>query len=130
MADFDEFRTKYIYDCPNCNAHIEAFRDCGQLSPCKCGANLHLTEVKEPTKHVEFNGKSYTAIHTFKPYFDVTLAKEVTSEREIKEYCAKNDCVYAGDKELSQQCEQNRRENAIKADREFTKNLTERLMSI
>ena len=129
MADFDEYRKKWKYKCPSCGIEITAFRNCGKISPCKCGGNLNLIDIIEP-KHIEYNGNTYTAIHTFKPYFDVTLAKEVTSKKEIKEYCARNDCVYAGDKELSQQCEQNRRENAIKADREFTKNLTERLMSI
>jgi hypothetical protein len=69
-------------------------------------------------------------IQTFKPYFDVTLGREVQSKREIREYCKRNDMVYAGDSELTQQCEQNKRDNAIKQDRLFEKNLTERLMSI
>lgn len=66
--------------------------------------------------------------HVFQPYFDVTLAREVQSEREIKEYCAANDCVYAGDKELSQQCEQNKKEQEAKASQQFRDNLTSRLM--
>ena len=130
MADFDEYRTKWIYDCPNCKAHVIAFRDCGKVSPCKCGSNLNLTEVAEPKKHVEYNGNYVTAVHTFKPYFDVTLAREVQSEREIKEYCARNDCVYAGDKELTQQCEQNKRRNEERRDKEFCNKLTESLMSL
>lgn len=130
MADFDEFRTKYIYECPSCQAHIVAYRDCGKVSPCRCGGNLNLSEVIEPTKHVEYDGGNYTAVHTFKPYFDVTLGKEVTSKREITEYCKKNNCIYAGDKEISQQCAQNKRENLQKFNQEFKKNLTERLMSI
>ena len=90
---------------------------------------MTLINVIEP-KHIEYDGKSYTAVHTFKPYFDVTLGKEVTSEREIKEYCAKNNCIYAGDKEISQQCAQNKRENEAKFNREFKENLTKKLMSI
>ena len=66
----------------------------------------------------------------FKPYFDVTLAKEVSSKHEINEYCKRNDMVYAGDKELTQQCEQNKRENAVKQDNAFEKSLTEKLMGI
>jgi len=66
--------------------------------------------------------------HVFQPYFDVTLAREVQSEREIKEYCAENDCVYAGDKELSQQCEQNKKEQEAKASQQFRDNLTSKLM--
>lgn len=130
MADFDEFRTKYIYDCPSCKAHIIAFRACGKTSPCRCGANLNLIEVIEPTKHVEYDGNYITAVHTFKPYFDYTLGREVQSEREIKEYCAKNNCVYAGDKELTQQAAENKKYNAEKQRREFKEGLTKKLMEI
>ena len=69
-------------------------------------------------------------VHVFKPYFDVTLGKVVESKKEIREYCAKNDCVYAGDKELTQQCEQNKRENEIKREQAFEKNLTESLLRV
>ena len=130
MADFDEYRTKYIYDCPNCNAHIVAFRDCGKSSPCRCGSNLHLTEVIEPEKHIEYDGDNYTAVHTFKPYFDYTLGKEVTSRKEITDYCKKNNCVYAGDKEISQQCAQNKSRNEAKFKADFRNNLVEKLMSL
>ena len=129
MADFDEYRQKWIYSCPKCGTQVTAFRDCGKISPCRCGANLQLVEVIEG-KHVEYNGNNYTAVHTFKPYFDYTLGKEITSEREIKEYCAKNNCIYAGDKELTQQCAQNKRRNEENFNKEFRKNLTEKLMSI
>lgn len=64
----------------------------------------------------------------FKPYFDVTLAKEVQSKHEINEYCKRNNMVYAGDKELTQQCLQNKAENAQKQEKSFEKNLTEKLM--
>lgn len=69
-------------------------------------------------------------VHTFKPYFDVTLGKEVSSKHEINEYCKRNDMVYAGDKELTQQCEQNKRENVMRHERAFERGLTERLMGI
>lgn len=129
MADFDEYRKRWVYSCPSCETEITAFRDCGAVTPCRCGGNLTLINVIEP-KHIEYDGKSYTNIHTFKPYFDVTLGREITSEREIKEYCAKNNCIYAGDKELTQQCAQNKRDNEAKFNREFKKNLTEKLMSL
>lgn len=64
---------------------------------------------------------------SFKPYFDVTMGKEVTSRKEIDEYCKRNDMVYAGDKELSQQCAQNRQDNAVKQDKAFADNLAEKL---
>ena len=64
----------------------------------------------------------------FKPYFDVTLGKEVSSKHEIDEYCKRNNKVYAGDKELAQQCEQNKRENEIKSDNKFVKGLEEKLL--
>ena len=38
--------------------------------------------------------------------------------------------VYAGDKELSQQCEQNKRDNAIKQDRAFAENLAKKLAEV
>ena len=66
-------------------------------------------------------------IQTFKPYFDVTMGKEVTSKHEINEYCKHNNMVYAGDKELTQQCAQNKRENAIKQDKAFVEGLAEKL---
>ena len=66
----------------------------------------------------------------FKPYFDVTLGKVVESKHEINEYCKRNDMVYAGDRELTQQCKQNKRENEQKQDRAFVAGLTEKLMGI
>ena len=75
-------------------------------------------------------GKGYVSVHTFKPYFDVTMGREVQSKREIREYCKQNGMVYAGDRELTQQCAQNKRYNEIKQDRAFEKNLTEKLMGI
>ena len=129
MADFDEYRKRWVYKCPSCETEITAFRDCGTVTPCRCGADMTLINVIEP-KHIEYEGKSYTAVHTFKPYFDVTLGKEITSEREIKEYCAKNNCIYTGDKEISQQCKQNKQYNEAKLKKEFRENLTEKLMSL
>lgn len=131
MGSFDEYRKRWIYECPTCGLKVTAFRDCGQTSPCtiKCGGTHHLVEIIEP-KHIEYDGESYTNIQTFKPYFDVTLGKEVSSMREIKDFCSRNDMVYAGDKELSQQCEQNKRENAIKQDRAFVNGLEKKLMGI
>lgn len=129
MADFDEYRKQWIYHCPNCNNQITAFRDCGELTPCRCGGNFKLVNVIEP-KHIEYNGESITNIHTFKPYFDYTLGKVIESKSEITEYCKKNNCIYAGDKELSQECNKNKKYNREKADKEFRKNLTEKLMQI
>lgn len=126
MGSFDEYRRRWVYRCPQCNAEITAFRDCGEISPCVCGGNMKLVSIIEP-KHIEYDGESQVAVHTFKPYFDVTMGKEVSSRHEISEYCKRNDMVYAGDKELSQQCAQNKRDNAIKQDREFVKGLEEKL---
>lgn len=67
------------------------------------------------------------SVNTFKPYYDVTMGREVTSKHEIDEYCKRNDMVYAGDKELTQQCEQNKRENALKQDAAFISGLQEKL---
>lgn len=66
-------------------------------------------------------------VHTFKPYFDVTLGKIVESKREISEYCKRNDMIYAGDKELTQQCEQNKKEQQIKSERRFNDGLIKEL---
>lgn len=74
--------------------------------------------------------KCSVAAHVFQPYFDYTLGREVQSEREIKEYCAANNCVYAGDKELTQQAQQNKKENIEKQEREFKEGLTQKLMEI
>ena len=87
-------------------------------------ANTTCDEVFKP---LDRKPKFNINIQTFKPYFDVTLGKTVESKREITEYCKRNDMVYAGDKELTQQCEQNKRENAIKQDKAFEKNLAEKL---
>lgn len=66
----------------------------------------------------------------FKPYFDVTLGKEVSSKREIDEYCKRNDMVYAGDKELSQQCKQNKAENEQKQNDAFNEGLKKELSRV
>ena len=129
MGNFDEYRKRWVYDCTACGEKTMAFRDCGQMFVCRCGGNQLLKEVIEP-KHIEYEGESNINVHTFKPYFDVTLGKEVSSKHEINEYCKRNDMVYAGDKELTQQCEQNKRENAERQERAFERGLTERLMGI
>lgn len=81
-------------------------------------------------KKFERKTKFNANIQTFKPYFDVTMGKEVTSKHEINEYCKRNDMVYAGDKELTQQCAQNKRDNAAKSDAAFINGLTEKLGKI
>jgi uncharacterized metal-binding protein len=78
-------------------------------------------------KKFERKQKFNVNIQTFKPYFDVTMGKEVTSKHEINEYCKRNDMVYAGDKELTQQCAQNKKDTQIKQDRAFVEGLAERL---
>mgnify|MGYP006923264181 CR=1 FL=1 len=60
----------------------------------------------------------------------MTLGHEVSSKREINEYCKRNDMVYAGDKELTQQCAQNKRENEIKQDKAFSEGLAKELGKI
>lgn len=67
-------------------------------------------------------------ISTFKPYFDVTMGKEVTSRREIREYCKAHDMVYAGDKELTQECAKNKAENERRFYSSFEKGLKETLL--
>ena len=66
----------------------------------------------------------------FQPYFDVTLGREVQSEQEIKNYCAENNCIYAGDKEITQQCAQNKKDNEQKFKREFRAGLENKLMEV
>jgi hypothetical protein len=68
------------------------------------------------------------SVQTFKPYFDVTLGKEVTSKREINEYCKRNNMVYAGDKELTQQCAQNKAENERRFNERFEAGLRQELL--
>lgn len=112
MASFKDFRI----ECSECQGMCE---DCTQ-SVLNCDGKFE--------KWIKAKKNVY--IQTFKPYFDVTLGREVQSKREIIEHCKRNDMVYAGDKELAQQCEQNKRENDIKQDKLFEKNLTNRLMEI
>ena len=129
MDSFDEYRTRWVYECPACGEKVTAFRDCGQAISCRCGNNQILQEVIKP-KHIEYTGESNINVQTFKPYFDVTLGKVVESKHEISEYCKRNNMVYAGDKELTQQCAQNKRENEVKQDKAFTENLTKNLMGL
>lgn len=67
-------------------------------------------------------------INTFKPYFDVTMGKEVSSKHEINEYCKRNNMIYAGDKELTQQCERNKAENERRYAEKFESGLREQLL--
>ena len=129
MGSFDEYRDKWVYKCPYCGLDTYSYRDCGKVTPCRCGKDMQLVDFQEG-KHVEeeTTGHNFPNIITFKPYFDVTMNKEVTSNAEIKEYCKRNNMVYAGDKELTQQCEQNKRENEIRLDREITEGLTKTIM--
>ena len=69
-------------------------------------------------------------VHTFQPYFDVTMGKVVNSRHEISEYCKRNNMVYAGDKELSQQCKQNKRENEVRQEIKFIDGLTQDLSRV
>lgn len=94
--------------------------ECSQSELCCDGIFKEID--KKPRYNINF---SY-----FKPYFDVTLGREVYSKKEITEHCKRNDMVYAGDKELTQQCEQNKRENAEKQDKAFVKGLEEKLSKV
>lgn len=91
--------------------------ECGQS--CLCCDGEFKPFDRKPKYNINF---SY-----FKPYFDVTLGHEVSSKSEIKEYCKRNDMVYAGDKELTQQCEQNKRENNAKFEKNFNDGLAREL---
>jgi hypothetical protein len=66
----------------------------------------------------------------FKPYFDVGMGKEVTSKKEIDDYCKQNNLVYAGDAEITQQCKQNKRENEIKQKEAFRSGLEKELSKV
>ena len=129
MVDFNEYRKRWVYKCPMCGEETTAFRDCGQMVICKCGSNQQLTGVIEP-KHIEFTGDCNISVHTFKPYFDVTLGKEVTSKHEITEYCKRNNMIYAGDKELTQQCKQNKAESDAAFNRNFKDGLMKELSRV
>ena len=129
MDSFDEYRKRWVYKCNQCGEEVTAFRDCGENIICRCGGNQTLINVINP-KHIEYTGDVKVNVHTFKPYFDVTLGKVVESKKEIDEYCKRNNMVYAGDKELSQQCAQNKAENEARLKKEFREGLTERLMKL
>lgn len=129
MDSFDEYRKRWVYKCLQCGEEITAFRDCGELITCKCGGSQKLIGTLEP-KHIEYEGESKINVHTFKPYFDVTLGKVVESKKEINEYCKRNNMVYAGDKELTQQCAQNKRENEARQERAFSEGLAEKLAKV
>ena len=93
---------------------------CGQSSADCDGVFRALN--RKPKYNINFN--------YFKPYFDVTLGREVQSKKEITEYCKRNDMVYAGDKELTQQCEQNKRENEQKQEKAFSEGLEKELSKV
>lgn len=90
--------------------------DCTICNQSNLDCDGHFKEWKKENKY-NFN------FHEFKPYFDVTMNKVVESKREIREFCKKNDMVYAGDAEITQQCEQNKRENQARLDREISEGI-------
>ena len=94
--------------------------ECGQSSA-ECNGKFR-PFVRQKKYNINF---SY-----FKPYFDVTLGKEVTSKHEITEHCKRNDMVYAGDKELTQQCAQNKLENEAKQEKIFNEGLEKELSKV
>ena len=120
----------------NCNICIYAPNTCKDSFECAlsygvCGSDCKLCSQSElacdkifkPIKKNKYNlNFSY-----FKPYFDVTLGHVVESKKEINEYCKRNDMVYAGDKELTQQCAQNKKENEVKFDKKFNEGLLKEL---
>lgn len=128
MASFNEYRDKWEYKCPACGSETYSYRDCGDTTPCRCGQDMRLVNFTEG-KHIEYEpANTAPAVHTFKPYFDVTMGKEVTSKKEIEEYCKKHDMVYAGDAELTQQCKQNKREREQKFNKQFSEGLKQELL--
>lgn len=97
--------------------------DCGECrqSCLNCDGNFVLWE-RRPSYRIN--------VKTFKPYFDVTMGKVVESQHEINEFCKRNDMVYAGDKELSQQCKQNKQENDYNRSVQFIDGLTQELSGV
>lgn len=122
----------------NCNLCTKSRRSCDNefisiISKGKCGeycSNCQQSSLNCDGKFVlwEKQVKNNPYIQTFKPYFDVTLGKEVTSKREINEYCKRNNMVYAGDKELTQQCAQNKAENERRFNERFEAGLRQELL--
>ena len=97
--------------------------DCGLCSQsCACCDGVFKEWERKPKYNINF---SY-----FKPYFDVGMGREVTSKKEIDEYCKQNNLIYAGDKELTQQCKQNKRENEIKQKEAFRQGLEKELNKV
>ena len=94
--------------------------DCGNCAQSSlCCDGVFKEWVRNPKYNIYFS--------SFKPYFDVTLGKEVNSKKEITEYCKRNNMIYAGNKEISQQCKQNKAENEAKFNREFKQGLMKEL---
>lgn len=121
MVNFDEYRDKWFYSCPNCGVLITAYRDCSDSNTCKCGSTLILKEKIEG-KHVDYDDSNdFISIHTFKPYYDIGIGKEITSRKEIADICKKNNWVYAGDKELTQETKKNKEYKAQEFSRRFDK---------
>lgn len=110
MASFNDYRDKWIYFCLNCGLEITAYRDCGKVVPCKCGrANMGLKEFIEGKK-VEFEPvQGFSNIQTFRPYYDTGLGRMIESKEQIKEICKREGLVYAGDKEISQEAQRNKK---------------------
>lgn len=96
--------------------------DCGECSQsCLCCDGTFKQRIYK---------KNSINFQTFKPYFDVTLGKVVESKHEINEYCKRNDMVYAGDKELTQQCTQNKNEREARFNKKFNDGLVKELSRI
>lgn len=129
MADFDEYRDKYFYECPFCGSKSYSYRNCGEISPCICGKDMKLVDFKKGKK-VDYEEKQNDCanIITFKPYFDVGMGREISSKREIEKICKRDNLIYAGDKELTQQAHQNKRENDERQRREITQELQKEIM--
>ena len=122
----------------NCNLCTKSQRLCDNvfdsvISKGECGN--YCSECGQSSLDCDGTFKPFTKkkginFSYFKPYFDVTLGREVQSKHEITEYCKRNDMVYAGDAELTQQCKQNKQEQEQKQEKAFSEGLKKELSRV
>jgi hypothetical protein len=125
----DIHRDLYIHNCEKCNSNeVKSYRDCtGETHSRECDGKLKKIDFVALTPY-SFKFDKHTCLPIVgRTFFDVTTGQEISTS-DINKICKERGLVYGNDKDLSKDCERNRKHTEEKQMNEFRNTVIENTM--
>lgn len=123
----NEYRERYIHECNQCGIRVTAYRVCDKEHHSRdCDGVLRQVDFI-PAQSYNFKLKGFRVPITGRTFFEPTFGREISSS-EIDKLCRENDYVYADDKDLTADCERNKKYTEEKQMTEFRNAVFENTM--